>query len=320
MFTKLTQKMIPFFSIAISVYNKASFVEQTLRSILNQSFSDFEIIIVDDGSTDNSLEVINTIKDNRISVYSIKNQGVAAARNYVLQKAKSNYIALCDGDDIWLENHLSELKQLIESFPKCGVYATSYEKHFFNRYVTQPKFSHVDSPFFGIVSDYFKTSLADNILWTSAVVIPRKTIVSGFVFDETLRCGEDIDLWIRIANTFKVAFSSKVTAHKMIFAEDNHLSLTKNIANLTTVLDKHKSEEKENPSLKAYLDINRFAIAMEAKILKDYGNYNKVKNAIDFKHLNFKLRMLLLLPSNVLRLLKKIKFFLLKKRLYNSPF
>jgi len=88
LFTKLTQKMIPFFSIAISVYNKASFVEQTLRSILNQSFSDFEIIIVDDGSTDNSLEVINTIKDNRISVYSIKNQGVAAARNYVLQKAK----------------------------------------------------------------------------------------------------------------------------------------------------------------------------------------------------------------------------------------
>ncbi len=312
--------MIPFFSVAITVYNKANFVEQTLRSILNQSFSDFEVIIVNDGSTDNSLEVVSAIKDERISVYSIENQGVAAARNYGLEKAKSNYIALSDGDDIWLENHLSELKNLIESFPDCGIYATSYEKHFFNSYITQPKFSNVDSPFFGIVNDYFLTSLADNILWTSAVVIPKKTIENGFVFDQNLRCGEDIDLWIRIANHYNVAFSSKVTTQKMIFAEDNHLSLTKNIANLITVLNKHKSEEKENPSLKAYLDINRFAIAMEAKVLSDFENYKKVKKDIDFKHLNFKLKLLLLLPSSILRFLKKMKFFLLKKRLYISPF
>lgn len=312
--------MIPFFSVAVTVYNKSHFIEQTIKSILNQSFTDFELIIVDDGSTDNSLEVINGIKDDRITVYPTKNQGVSAARNFGLNKANCNYIALSDGDDIWLENHLSELKLLIDSFPDCGIYATSYEKHFFNNYITKPKFNAVDHPFFGIVDDYFKTSLIDNILWTSAVIIPRQMLNKGFGFDETLGCGEDIDLWIRIAKDFKVAFSSKSTAHKMIHTQDNHLSLSKNIPNLISILDKHKSDEKHNPSLKAYLDVNRFTTAMEAKVRNDYDNYKKVKKDIDPKHLNLKLRLLLLLPASALRFLKKFKFFLLKKKLYISPF
>jgi len=300
---------MPFFSVIVTVYNKSHFIEKTIESILNQSFNDFELIIIDDGSTDKSLELLNEIKDERITIFSTKNQGVSAARNYGLYKAKCNYIALSDGDDIWLEHHLSELKSLIESFPDCGIYATSYEKHFFNNYITSPKFSNVDHPFFGIVDDYFSTSLADNILWTSAVSIPKKLIDQSFIFDESVGCGEDIDLWIRIAKTYKVAFSSKLTAHKMIHKKDNHLSLTKNIPDLISIIDKHKKDEKTNPSLKAYLDINRFSTAMEAKLRNDYENYIKVKNDINLKHLNYKLRLLLLLPGSFLRFLKKLKFY-----------
>lgn len=312
--------MIPFFSVVVTVYNKSKYIESTIESILNQTHTDFELLIIDDGSSDNSLEVINSIKDKRITVYANENQGVSAARNFGLHKAKSDYIAMCDGDDIWLENHLSELKSLIETFPDCGIYATSYEKHFFNTYVTLPKFSHVEPPFFGIVTDYFKTCLVDNILWTSAVAIPKKIINNGYTFDEKLGWGEDIDLWIRIANNCPVAFSSLPTAHKIIHVEDNHLSLTKNIPNLMFMLDKHLEAEKNNPSLKAYLDINRFAIAMEAKLRNDYTNYKTVKENIDHKHLNWKLKLLLLLPASTLRFLKKLKFTLLKKRLYKSPF
>ncbi|WP_111684340.1 glycosyltransferase family 2 protein [Winogradskyella tangerina] len=312
--------MTPFFSVVVTVYNKGHFIEKTIRSILNQTFDNFELLIVDDGSTDNSLEIIQGIKDERIIIYSNKNQGVSAARNFGMQKAKTEFIALSDGDDIWLENHLEELKNLIDANSDCGIYATSYEKHFFNKYTTSPKFSDVDHPFFGVVEDYFKTSLVDNILWTSAVAIPKKIIDSGFLFDEHLGWGEDTDLWIRIANNHKVAFSSKVTAHKMIHTQENHLSLTKNIPNLMMMIDKHKAEEKNNPSLKAFLDVNRFMIAMEAKLRNDYENYKKVKQDIDPNHLNFKLRLLLNLPSGILRFLKRMKFLLLKKQLYSSPF
>ena len=312
--------MTPFFSVVVTVYNKSHFVEQTLNSILNQSFDDFELIVVDDGSTDNSLEIINGIKDSRINVYPTKNQGVSKARNYGLNKAKAKFIAMSDGDDIWLENHLFELKKLIESYPDCGIYATSYEKHFFESYITKPKFKNVDHPFFGIVDDYFETSLADNILWTSAIAIPEKLVEKGFVFDEGIGCGEDIDLWIRIAKAYDVAFSSNTTAHKMIHAPDNHLSLTKNIPDLISIIDKHKDDETNNPSLKSYLDINRFSIAMEAKLRNDYVNYDSVRKDIDPKHLNLKLRLLLMMPAGVLRFLKRMKFVLLKTRLYVSPF
>lgn len=312
--------MTPFFSVVVTVYNKSHFVENTINSILQQSYSNFELIIVDDGSTDNSLQIINNIKDDRISVFSTANQGVSKARNYGFSKAKCNHIALSDGDDIWLENHLEELKRLIETFPDCGIYATAYEKHYFESYVVKPKFKHIKAPYFGIVEDYFKTSLIDSILWTSAVAIPKQIIEDGYSFDEHLGWGEDNDLWVRIATNFNVAFSSTSTAHKMIHTKDNHLSLTKNIPNLMLMLNKHKQAEKDNPSLKAYLDINRFMVAMEAKLRDDYDSYKKVKNEINLKHLNFKLKLLLMLPGNVLRQLKKLKFFLLKKQLYISPF
>lgn len=312
--------MTPFFSVVTTVYNKADFVGTTIKSILEQSFTDFELIVVDDGSKDNSLEVLNTFEDERLRIYPTQNQGVSKARNFGIAKAKGELIALCDGDDIWLDNHLSELKLLIESFPQCGVYSTSYEKHYFETYVKTPNFSHVDPPFFGIVKDYFKSSLADSILWTSVVAIPKSIIDKGYIFDEELGWGEDNDLWIRLATNFKVAFSSKLTAQKKIYAEDNHLSLTKNIPNLLQMLDKHKETEKTNPSLKAYLDVNRFMIAMEAKLRGDKDSYRKMKEEIDPKHLNPKLRLILILPKSVLKLLKRLKFFLLRKRLYNSPF
>ncbi|WP_400077645.1 glycosyltransferase family 2 protein [Winogradskyella sp. R77965] len=312
--------MKPYFSVVISVYNKAHFVAQTLKSILNQDFTDFEIIIVDDGSTDNSLEVLGEFKDERISIFPTKNRGVSSARNFGMLKANADYVALSDGDDIWLTNHLSELKSLIESYPNCGIYATSYQKVFFDNYTTQPKFINVDHPFFGIVNDYFTSSTIDNILWTSAVVIPKKIIDQGFLFDETLGCGEDIDLWINIAKKFNVGFSSKVTAHKMIHTKDNHLSLTKNIPDLIKMLNNHKQDEQHNLSLKKYLDQNRFAAALEAKILGDHRNSKLLKEDIDFKNLNNKLKFLLTLPRPLLIGLKKLKFWLLKKRLYSSPY
>ncbi|NNE33430.1 MAG: glycosyltransferase family 2 protein [Winogradskyella sp.] len=312
--------MEPFFSVVITVYNKANFILETLKGVLNQNFSDFEVLIVNDGSTDNSLDLIKSITDKRVSIISTTNNGVSTARNIGMKAAKAKYIALSDGDDIWFPNHLSELKRLIESFPDCGIYATSYTKNFFNGNTIKPKFNNIGHPFFDVVSDYFKSSTIDNILWTSAVAIPKKIFDKGYKFDESLGWGEDNDLWIRIALDFKVAFSSESTAFKMIYSNENHLSLTKDIPNLLTMLSKHTKNEKHNTSLKTYLDINRFMIAMEAKLRNDRTSYKLMKSQLDHKNLNYKLRLLLMLPAGVLRFLKQIKFFLLKYKLYHSPF
>ena len=114
---------MPFFSIIIPLYNKEKFIENTIQSALNQTFLDFELIVVSDGSTDRSLELVKAFKDQRIKIYTIRNGGVSKARNFGIQKASTNLIVLLDADDLWKSNHLEELYNLRKAHPNCGLYA-----------------------------------------------------------------------------------------------------------------------------------------------------------------------------------------------------
>ena len=104
-------------SIIIPLFNKELFIKQTLLSVLNQTFSEFEIIIINDGSTDKSVTIINDIDDERITLYTTKNKGVSHARNYGISKANTDLIALLDADDLWEPNHLENLDSLIHELP-----------------------------------------------------------------------------------------------------------------------------------------------------------------------------------------------------------
>jgi glycosyltransferase involved in cell wall biosynthesis len=108
---------MPLISVIIPLYNKEQFIEATLLSVLNQTFSDYEIIIINDGSTDKSVEVVNSFDDNRIILYTTKNKGVSHARNFAISKANSDLIALLDGDDQWEPTHLENLYKLYTNFP-----------------------------------------------------------------------------------------------------------------------------------------------------------------------------------------------------------
>ena len=101
------------FSIIIPLYNKEKDIKKTLKSVLNQSFEDFEIIIINDGSTDNSEEIVKSIIDKRIFLYTKNNEGVSIARNYGVEKATSGFIAFLDADDYWHPNHLENLHTLL---------------------------------------------------------------------------------------------------------------------------------------------------------------------------------------------------------------
>src|SRR5262245_2597869 len=107
---------MPFFSVIIPLYNKENYIRNTLKCVLEQSFTDFEIIIVNDGSTDNGLKVVKEFTDSRIVIEEQTNKGVSAARNLGIEKAAGTMIALLDADDYWFPNHLEVLHALHTDF------------------------------------------------------------------------------------------------------------------------------------------------------------------------------------------------------------
>ena len=307
-------------SIIIPLFNKELFIKQTLLSVLNQTFSDFEIIIINDGSTDNSVSIINDLDDKRITLYTTKNKGVSHARNYGISKANSDLIALLDADDLWDSNHLDNLYSLYTSFPKCGLYATNYYKQFFNGRKINTHFNGVSKDHFGIIEDYFSASTIDSIAWTSAVMIPKKTFMSIGEFDEEMRSGQDTDLWIRIALEASVAFSAVASAHKIILDPQFHLSYSSNRMDRLKLFKNFEEVEISNSSFKKYMDLNRFSVAIERKIAGDFKSYKDLKKEINLENLNFKQRQLLKTPSVFIKLLKQLQIVLLRYNIYLSAF
>ncbi|MDG1015046.1 MAG: glycosyltransferase family A protein [Flavobacteriaceae bacterium] len=311
---------MPIISIIIPLFNKERFIKDTLNSVLRQTFLDYEIIIINDGSNDNSMYIISHFNDKRITVYSNLNNGVSHARNFGISKSNSDLIALLDGDDIWEPNHLENLYSLYKNFPNCGLYATAYNKKYFNGRNIKCKFNGISSNHFGIIDDYFSASIKDGIAWTSAVLIPKITFDKIGMFDEEMRSGQDTDMWIRIALKKTIAFSAIISSTKIILAPKYHLSYSKNRIDRLKLFKKHIEISESNDSLRKFMDLNRFSVAIERNEAKDYSNYKLLANAIKPSSLNLKQRLLLNLPSILITLLKRVQNLLLRFNIYVSPF
>ncbi|MDA8106173.1 MAG: glycosyltransferase family A protein [Nitrospiraceae bacterium] len=108
------------------LYNKEDEVDRAVRSVLNQTVSDFELVIVNDGSTDKGPQVVRAIEDQRIRIVDQTNQGVSAARNRGIEEASAELIAFLDADDEWMPDFLETIIDLKEKFPCCKVFATRY--------------------------------------------------------------------------------------------------------------------------------------------------------------------------------------------------
>ena len=310
---------MPFFSIIIPLYNKEKFIENTIRSVLGQSFEDFELIVVNDGSTDKSLELVNKLKDKRFKTYSISNAGVSKARNFGIQKATSKLIVFLDADDLWKNNHLQELYKLRKAHPHCGLYAMGYTKKFDNADPIPAHYFGLEKHS-GVVDDFFLSSIVDCIAWTSALMVPKIVFQKLGAFNDGLKTSEDTEMWIRIALNYPVAFCWKMTACKVQRSDENHLSMSKLRVDSLKIFKQFEAEEVNNLSLKRFLDLNRFSMALDRKKSGDFKNYKLLKESINIKDLNAKQRLLLKLPKQCLVLLKKLQCWLLKKNIYLSPF
>jgi len=295
--------MKPYFSIVIPLYNKEAHIKATLDSVFNQSFKDFEAIIVNDGSTDRSLDIVSTFKDKRIQIINKKNEGASKTRNFGIGKAKGKFIALLDGDDLWNSGFLQTIFDAIMNFPDESVFTTAIAHKYKNeivpvKYYPRPK---KDTS----LLDYFSHSLSHSILSGSSIVFNRTILETTGLFDPAIKSGQDTDFWIRIGINYQIVFINKVLVYYVY--NPNSLSNTTFNSKSKPRFDKYKSEEKHNKKLKGFLDKNRFSLAILSKVHNDIDSFNFFKNELEIKNLKLKRRILLNCPRLVLILLLQIK-------------
>lgn len=196
------------FSVVIPLYNKSLSIERTLKSVLAQTIRDFELIIVNDGSTDNSLDVVLKFKDNRIKIIHQENKGEGSARNSGIKVASRTFICFLDADDIWEPFFLEEISFLIKNNTHASLFCTAYLVKDYTgvvHYKPKMKFNNFfDYNFF----DYFY-SLSKNShpIFSSSVCVDRMLFSYIGFFDESLKIGADIDMWIRICSVAPPVYS-----------------------------------------------------------------------------------------------------------------
>ena len=198
----------PALSIVVPLYNKATDVGRAIRSLRGQSRSDWEAVVVDDGSTDGGGEVVEALADARVRLVRQPNAGVAAARNTGIRLASSRFIAFLDADDEWDADMVATLIGLRERFPAAQVFATGYR---IRRAATPARDARVRGlpPGFrsGILEDYFHVAArSDPPLWTSAVGVEREALLAVDGFPVGVAAGEDLLTWARLAARYTIAY------------------------------------------------------------------------------------------------------------------
>lgn len=196
------------------LYNKESEIERAIRSVINQTASDCELIIVNDGTTDRSAEIAKSFSDRRIRVIDQANSGVSAARNRGISEAKSNLIAFLDADDEWTHDFIETILGLRARYPSCKVFGTRY---FFCSPTGLKRLAVINGiprdMQEGVLTSYFVVAAqSDPPLWTSALALTKEAIVTIGGFPVGVYSGEDLLTWARLAAKFQIAYSMKPCA------------------------------------------------------------------------------------------------------------
>lgn len=308
---------MPFFSVIIPLYNKESYIEKTLNCVLNQSFSDFEVIIVDDGSTDGSVSIVKQINDGRIRLFHQENQGVSVARNKGMELSESDYFCFLDADDEWENDFLETFYKTITKFSEYKVFSAAIKIETDNK-VIPARYAlknHIEGNYY--IENFFQASTLSSILWTSCAVFHKSVFHKSGIFDISIRSGQDMDLWIRIGVNYKIVFIRKILA-KYVFDSN---SLSRNVAykkNTKIRYDKFRNLEKQHREIKKFLDLNRYSEIITSKLVGNNSIANELKKEINFKNLGPKKIILMNCPTYILKKLLYIQPFLIKLGLRKS--
>jgi len=188
----------PRVSVVIPMYNAQSFIAMTLDNLFQQAFSDFEVIIVSDGSTDNSVDIVKQFDDQRIVLIEQKNSGVSVARNTAIMHAKGEFVAFLDADDLWHPAKLAEQVEQFEHHPDIDFCYT--DRDLFDDIVSLNLNNNINS-FTIEKQQLFPLLLKHNHIHCSSVMVRRTIFAKIGLFDVMLDASEDSDLWIRAAKS-----------------------------------------------------------------------------------------------------------------------
>ncbi|MDM7859312.1 glycosyltransferase [Alteromonas sp. ASW11-36] len=199
-------------SVVIPLYNKAQHVMRTLESVAKQTLSAHEIIVVDDGSTDDGAQIVAEANIPNLHLISQTNAGVSVARNTGIEAATGDFIAFIDADDEWMPMFLEQMMELAERFPIAGVFASRYQMVVGENYFRDVKFAPFDvPPEGGLMSSFYDLASRGDLPFHLCSMVVRKSSidsVGGFPVGETM--GEDQDLMCRLAENYHVAYSPSI--------------------------------------------------------------------------------------------------------------
>ncbi len=216
------------FSIIIPTYNRASLIKDTINSVLLQDYSNFEIIIVDDGSTDDTQNIIKSIEDNRINYYKKTNEERGAARNFGTKLAKGEYITFLDSDDILYVNHLTRALETIDENNSPDVFHLIFEILNYNEESLSVK---------SISENKINEKLIEgNFMGCHAVFLKREVALQNlFIEDRALSAFEDWELWLRISCKYHFYYNKKSITSALINHDGRSVLNTKEIELVTRV-------------------------------------------------------------------------------------
>lgn len=201
------------FSVIIPLYNKAAYVAKAIGSVLSQTFSDYELIVMDDGSKDNSFNIALQVIEGQghCHIYRQQNMGVSMARNNAVALSQGDYLCFLDADDWWDPSFLEEMSRLIDEYPEAGIYGTNYTIVNEKKHKTRVALVGVEPGFekgpINYCQVYAKTMYMP--LTSSSVAIRRPVFDEMQGFPIGIKLGEDFLLWIRIALKHEVVFLNK---------------------------------------------------------------------------------------------------------------
>lgn len=296
---------MPKFSVVIPVYNKARFLAETLDSVVKQRFEDIEVLLLDDGSTDNSYEIMESYtRDPRFRIFQQENRGVSASRNYLIEKASAPYIALLDADDLWHPDYLQLQHQMVQTYPEARVFATASKIKRGN--TSQPRSYNLPEGFgaHGLM-DYFEGSTLDSLLHSSTTVLHKEVFREVGNYNEAYRSGEDTDLYVRIGLKYPVVFNKKVLVTYRVV--DDGLVKSSRSVHEKANFEAYEPYEKSNTGLKRFLDLNRYSLCLHARLEGDETAFQNIYQKIDPTNLSKRQRYLLNQSRDRLKSLFKLK-------------
>lgn len=300
-------------SVVIPLYNKEKQIERTLRSVFAQTYTDFEIVVVNDGSTDRSAAVVESLNDPRIRLVTQKNAGVSAARNRGIREARGEYIALLDGDDEWKPEFLETMTSLTEKYPHCEVFAGNYTQVDCNGRQSPTIINGIafDGPD-GILDNYFTVASQSNPpVWSSCVMTTKDVFDSVGGFPIGVRSGEDLLTWARIACRYKIAYSRLPLAYYNMGEGYDFSNLPpRNQDNDDPVgkgLEELLNMQGNIEGLSQYISLWH---KMRASVALRYGEvgetFHESLTALKYNHLNYKVIPFMILAIMPASLRKKI--------------